>query len=149
MTIYWWQNSDNGLKHLQRCSACNPAKLFFTSKFSYLIFCNPTHKTETGIANRWGTTDSEPPGPIKNTERQSHHIYYTLLCRCTPLLRPLSATANFAIMLSLNRFPERNRQILTFLHRILLCWITYWAPLEMHTMNFGFADPNHYIIKAE
>jgi hypothetical protein len=40
--------------HLERCSVCNPAKIFFTSKFSYLLFCNFTHKTETGTANRWG-----------------------------------------------------------------------------------------------
>jgi hypothetical protein len=24
--------------------------------FSYILFCNPTHQTETQIANRWGTT---------------------------------------------------------------------------------------------
>jgi hypothetical protein len=28
------------------------------------LFCNPTHKTETGTPNRWGTTNSEPPEPI-------------------------------------------------------------------------------------
>jgi len=33
-----------------------PCKLFFTSKFSYLLFCNPDHKTETGIANGRGNT---------------------------------------------------------------------------------------------
>jgi len=44
------------LEHLQRCSVCDPAKIFFTSKFSYLLFCNPTYKTETGTANRWGWT---------------------------------------------------------------------------------------------
>jgi hypothetical protein len=52
------------LEHLQRCSVCDPAKIFFTSKFSYVLFCNPTNKSETGTANRWGTTDNEPPGPI-------------------------------------------------------------------------------------
>jgi hypothetical protein len=35
-------------------------KIFFTSKFSYSLFCNPTHKTEAGTANRWGTTNGEP-----------------------------------------------------------------------------------------
>jgi hypothetical protein len=51
-----------------------PEKIFFASKFSYVLFCNPTHKTETGIANRWGTTNSKPrgpiiyDGPIRNTE---------------------------------------------------------------------------------
>ncbi len=52
------------LEHLQRSSVCNPAKIFFTSKFSYTLCSNPTHKTETGIANSWGTTNSKPAGPI-------------------------------------------------------------------------------------
>jgi hypothetical protein len=29
-----------------------PCNIFF----SYLLFCNPTHTTETGIANGWGNT---------------------------------------------------------------------------------------------
>jgi hypothetical protein len=55
------------LEHLQRCSLCDLAKIFFTSKFSYLLFS--THKTETGIANRWGTSNRKPPGPIIMTGR--------------------------------------------------------------------------------
>ncbi len=39
-------------------------KTFLTSKFSYLLFCNPTYKTETGTAYRWGTSNSKPHGPI-------------------------------------------------------------------------------------
>ncbi len=41
------------LEHPLWCSVCDPAKIFLTFKFSYLLFCNPTHKTETGTANRW------------------------------------------------------------------------------------------------
>jgi hypothetical protein len=52
------------LEHLQRCSVCDPVKIFVTSKFSYVLFCNPTNKTETGTANRWKTTTYKPPGPI-------------------------------------------------------------------------------------
>jgi hypothetical protein len=48
------------LEHLQWCSK----EIFFTSKFHYLLFSNPTHKTETGTANRRGTTNSKPLGPI-------------------------------------------------------------------------------------
>jgi hypothetical protein len=29
-------------------------KIFFTSKFSYVLFCNPTNKTEIGITNSGG-----------------------------------------------------------------------------------------------
>ncbi len=43
----------------------DPAKIFLTSKFSYLLFSNPTHGTKTGTTNRWETTNSNPPGPIK------------------------------------------------------------------------------------
>jgi hypothetical protein len=45
---------------------------------------------------------------MRNTEQQSDHIYYTLFCRCTPLLRHLPATATSAIMLSQNHFREPN-----------------------------------------
>jgi hypothetical protein len=39
--------------HPHRCSVCDPAYIFLTSKFSYLLFCNPTHKTENGTAIWW------------------------------------------------------------------------------------------------
>ncbi len=42
---------------------CDPAIIFLTSKFSYLLFCNPIHKTETKTASKWETTKSKPPGP--------------------------------------------------------------------------------------
>jgi len=29
------------VEHLQRCLVCDPAKIFFTFKFSYVLFCNP------------------------------------------------------------------------------------------------------------
>jgi hypothetical protein len=41
-----------------------PEKIFFPSKFSYVLFRNPTHKTKTGTANRCGTTNFKPRGPI-------------------------------------------------------------------------------------
>jgi hypothetical protein len=45
-------------------SVCDPAKIFFTSKSSYLLLWNPTDKTETETTNRWGSTNSKPLGPI-------------------------------------------------------------------------------------
>jgi hypothetical protein len=69
------------LEHLQRCSV----KIFFTSKFSYLHFLQPIKlKLEQQIAGV--TTTNHYDRPIRNTEQQSDHIYYTLLCRCTELL---------------------------------------------------------------
>jgi hypothetical protein len=43
------------LEHLQRWySVCHPAShIFFTSKFSYLLFCNPTHQTQTWTTNNY------------------------------------------------------------------------------------------------
>jgi hypothetical protein len=64
-------------------SVCDPAKIFFTSKFSCVLFCNPTHKTETGTANRREATNSKPPGPIimmgkSETPSSSQIIFITL-----------------------------------------------------------------------
>jgi len=54
------------LEHLQQCSVYDPAKnIFHIQVLVMYSFATPTHKTETGIANRWGmTTNSKPPGPI-------------------------------------------------------------------------------------
>jgi hypothetical protein len=124
--------------HIQNQLRTSPAVLSMqpctrvASKFSYLLFCNPTHKTETGILNRWGTTTNrQPPGPIimilqSETLRSSQIIFVTLFCsvaqRCCAFHQPRQT---FAIMLSQNAFPELNRHILTFLHPILLCRITH------------------------
>jgi hypothetical protein len=62
---------------------------------------------------------------------------------CTALLRVFYlATATSAIMLSQNYFPHRNRHLLDLLHPIVLCRITYRAPLvdDLSTqkcMDFG------------
>ncbi len=125
------------LWHLQRCSVCDPAKIYFRSKLSYVLFCNSTHETGTWIANRWETSNSKPPGPIivmgqsETLSQQLDHIHYTLFCRCTALLGLLPATATCTNKQSRNQFPDPNRQTLDSLHPILLCKITYRAPLEM------------------
>jgi hypothetical protein len=49
-------------ENLYQCSVCDLAKIFLTSKFSYSLFSNLTHKTKTGTANRSETTNSKPPG---------------------------------------------------------------------------------------
>jgi hypothetical protein len=119
------------LEHLQRCSVCDPAKIFFTFKFSCVLFCNLTNKTETGTSNKWGTTNSKPPGPIimmnqsETPKQQLDHFNYTFFCRCTALLCRLPATA------AVHNYAEPNWHTLDFLHPILLCRITYRAPLEM------------------
>jgi hypothetical protein len=49
-------------KHLQQCSLCDLAKIFFASKFSYLLLFSPTPKLRQQIGG--GSTNSKPPGPI-------------------------------------------------------------------------------------
>jgi hypothetical protein len=53
------------LKHLQRCSVCDPTKNYFSHPSLVIcFFSNLTHKTKIRNANTWETTDSKPPGPI-------------------------------------------------------------------------------------
>jgi hypothetical protein len=42
------------LEHLQRCLVCDFAKLFFTSKFSSILFSHPIDKIETGTTKQKG-----------------------------------------------------------------------------------------------
>lgn len=44
------------VEHFQWCSICELSKIILTSKFSYYVCGNPTHKTETGTAYTWETT---------------------------------------------------------------------------------------------
>jgi hypothetical protein len=39
-----------------------PQKYFSHPSVVVYIFATPTNKTETGTANRWGTSNSKPPG---------------------------------------------------------------------------------------
>jgi hypothetical protein len=58
------------LEHLHWCSVCDLAKIFLTSKLSFFPpTLVPTHKTKTVTSNRWETTNSNPPGPIKLSSR--------------------------------------------------------------------------------
>jgi putative component of membrane protein insertase Oxa1/YidC/SpoIIIJ protein YidD len=112
-----------------------------------ILVCNPTHKTEIGTANRWGTTNSKPPGriimtgQIRNTEQRLDHIYYTLLYRSIALLRFLSAMvkrfspamATHAILQSQNHFCEPNQHCILWIFFIqLYCArsITPWDALS-------------------
>ncbi len=49
-----WPTSTGCKSIFSNASVCDPAKIFFTSKFSYLLVCNPTHESETRAANTWG-----------------------------------------------------------------------------------------------
>ncbi len=71
--------------------------------------------------------------PIRNTEQQLDHIYYyTLFHRCTALLLvSFTSHGNNYAAEPKPPFLSQTDILLDFLHPILLCRITYWAPLEM------------------
>jgi hypothetical protein len=79
---------------------CSPyvtlPKYSFKSKFDYLLFCNPTLE-EAETANRRETTISKPHGPIvmigafRSRDRQSDHIYYTLLWQVQSFAAPFTS----------------------------------------------------------
>jgi hypothetical protein len=98
-------------------------------KLFIALFSNPTHKTETGTGNMLGTSNSKPPGPIlmigqSETLSSSQIVFITLFCAGTQHC-VLPATAKYTIMLSQNHFHKPNWHILSFLHRNLMCRITY------------------------
>jgi hypothetical protein len=100
---------------------CDLAKIFFTSKFSYLFFSNPANKTETGTPNRWGTTNSKPPGPIIMMDQSEtlsavrSHLLHSFL-QVHSVAAPITSYGNLwcGIMLSENHFHEPNWHIWTF-----------------------------------
>jgi hypothetical protein len=133
--ITQWALLELLIPHLQWSSVCGPAKIFSTSNLVFFFFCNPTHKTETRTAKQTGGTLlitthlDQSLWWAKEKYWPSDHIYYTLFCRCTVLLRPLPATPNCAILLSQNHFPTG--MFWLFLHPKLLC--------RSHTFSTGDA----------
>jgi hypothetical protein len=64
--IFWQvhvlSTGGDALELLQLCSKCDPAEIFLTSKFSYVLCSNLRCKTKTGTANRWEIIKSNPLG---------------------------------------------------------------------------------------
>ncbi len=97
------------LRSLQLCSLCDLAKIFLTSKFCELFFCNHNHKTKIGTANTLETTKNKPHGPISmideseiGSSSQSGHIYYTNLWQVLGFAAP----SNSLIKLYTNAGPK-------------------------------------------
>ncbi len=88
---YHDQATMKGLEHLQQCSICDPLNIFFQHPSSvYVLFCNPTHTTETRRANRWGRliianhldqslwwTNQKHWAPVRS------NLLHSFWCRCT------------------------------------------------------------------
>jgi hypothetical protein len=65
---------------------CDPGKIFLTSKVSYLLSSNATHKTKTETGSKLETTNTKPPGPSimigrSETGSSSQIIFVTLFSR--------------------------------------------------------------------
>ncbi len=76
-----------------------PCKMFFTSKFTYLLFCNPNIKRKLRQQKNEGLLianhlDQSLWWANQKRWSESDHICYTLFCRCTALLRISPATAH-------------------------------------------------------
>jgi hypothetical protein len=113
------------IDHLRRCSVCDPAKLFFTSKFSCLVFCNTTNKIEIGTSNRWGTTKTKPPPPIimmvqSETLGSSHIKFITLFSagahRFSAIYRPPQTVQLYSVK---TMFLSQTSMFLKKIHPIL------------------------------
>jgi hypothetical protein len=79
---------------------------YFSHPSSDIHFFNPIHKTKTGTANRWGTTNSKPQGPIimmgqSEILSSSHIIFITLFSastqHCCAFNQPLQVCIEFYI----------------------------------------------------
>jgi hypothetical protein len=116
-------------------------KYFSHPNLVVYFFSNPTHKTETGTANSWETPSKSnhlDQSLSETLSSKSDHIYYTLFCRCTMMLRISQATANCSNIWSQNhQFLELNWHVFTFFHLIILlrrshshhCWRWSSAPI--------------------
>jgi hypothetical protein len=104
-------------EHLQLCAQHVTLQKYFSHPNLVLyFFCNPTHKTETGTANRWETTSSKPPGPIIMIN-QSETVTRSLFVVAVPFTSrqtPPHTLCNYAEPKP--RFLEPNQHILSFLH---------------------------------
>jgi hypothetical protein len=72
-------------------SVRNRAKTFLRSKFSYLFFSNPTHKSKTGLQIGGRLLIANHHWSIRNKERHSDHIYYTLLWQVHSFAAPFTS----------------------------------------------------------
>jgi hypothetical protein len=128
-------------EHPARWWIYDPENILLTSKFSFL-FHPYTYLTETETVNSWETTNNKPPGPIimiHQLERGStNQIRFITLfsCRCKALLRLLLASPTCVQYAQPNLFCWAKLVNLTFLHPMLLCWITYSAPLGILLEHF-------------
>jgi hypothetical protein len=108
--------------HLYMCSLWDSAKIFFTSKFSYLLLSNLTPKAKLGL-QQVGPTNSNPPGPIK--------VYSQAMC--SAFYKPQQHTVHNATPIF---FCKAKPAYFDFSSWNFLSWPhTYWVLVEMLLVN--------------
>jgi hypothetical protein len=63
--------------------------------------------------------------PIRNREQQSDHIYYTLLQQMFGFAVPFTSLSKLCKNVGQTHSSEPSRNVLTSLHPILICKVTY------------------------
>jgi len=114
----------------QLCSVGLRVYLFLTSKFSYPIFCNLTHKT--GTANGWVATNVSTIWTNQWLIAGIRSYLVLLYGRYTTLL-PFTSLSQLCRFAGPKPFcwakQGPNQHVLTFLHPILMCRVIHWALL--------------------
>jgi len=132
------------LEHPHRAQYVTLQKYFWHPSLVISLFCNPTHKIETGTANRWGTLIANHLNQSLWLANQKHgatvrsYLLYSSLAGAQLFLQFLPTSANWANMQEKNHFPGPNRHMLTFLHQIIMCRVTYRAPLGCSYMVMNY-----------
>jgi hypothetical protein len=100
----------------------------------YLFYCNVTYKTETGIANKWQlliANHLDQSLCLANKQQGAANRSYLLHSSlagaqlCCAFHQPQQTEQRSRSKIY---FPEPNKHILTFLHLIVMCRVTYPAP---------------------
>ncbi len=110
------------LERLQLRSVCDPAKIFLTSKFSYLLFFpTQSHRTKTGTANRWEISNyTKPPIRSHGSVVRSYLLHSSLtgVTLCCAFYQPHETVRKFW---GRNHFAELNWHVLTFFIQLQGC----------------------------
>ncbi len=128
--------------------------------FRYVLFCNPTHKTETGTALRSYLLHCflqvhSFAAPFTSHSKLLDHIYCTVFCRCTALLHLLLATASSQIisiaLFSVGAqhwcaFYQPQQALRSFLLHCFLQVHSIAVPFTLHSKLCNNVEPNRHVL---
>jgi hypothetical protein len=115
------------------------SKISLRSKFSYVFFYNPTHKTKIGTTNKWETSNRKPLGPIimirqSKTRNSSQTMYIIIFSKRCP--NSLCHLLTLAKWVRVNQPPWLHQSVVLFVG-----WARWFASLlyvnqHFNTINF-------------